>query len=41
MVFSLFDREYHIFGDAIISDDEANTIYEKLLMSEGDKEDKG
>lgn len=31
MVFSLFGREYHLYGDQIISDQDANQIYEKLL----------
>ncbi len=27
----MFDREYHIFGEALISEVEANNIYIKLL----------
>ena len=30
-VFSLFGREYHIYGEQLISDEEASAIYEKLL----------
>lgn len=31
VVFTLFDREYFISGDKIISDLEANAIFERLL----------
>ena len=31
MIFTLIDREYHIFGEKIINDVEASPIYEKLL----------
>ncbi len=30
-MFTLFDREYNIFGDSLISDLEANNIYVKLM----------
>jgi len=31
VVFTLFDREYYITGDKIVSDIEANAIFERLL----------
>jgi len=31
VIFTLFEREYHIFGEKIINDVEASPIYEKLL----------
>lgn len=35
IVFTLFGREYHIFGDSIISDVEANNVYVKLFNEKG------
>ena len=32
VVFKLFEREYHIYGEQIINDVEASSIYEKLLL---------
>jgi hypothetical protein len=32
VIFTLFDREYHIYGEKIITDVEASPIYEKLLL---------
>lgn len=41
VIFTLIDREYHIYGERIISDVEASPIYEKLLLETKSSPDSG
>jgi hypothetical protein len=39
MVFCFFGKEYQIYGDGLITDEEASQIYEKLLAESNNQKD--